>query len=224
MMRRRDVLAGALAGGAMRPASAGAATVVLELFTSQGCSSCPPADALLGKLAREQGIIALAWHVDYWNSASWHDPYSSAFATRRQQRYAARLGEEVYTPALVVDGARMVVGSDGPAILQAISGVEDFAVRIGLTDGAAEIGAVGEPVSAVLVTYVPQQITRIGGGENGGRRLTEYHIVRAAVALGSWDGGARRLGLPAITAGHGAALLVQDADLRVRGAAMVRAG
>jgi hypothetical protein len=220
-MRRRNLLIGTLATTFASPVDAEAVSVVLELFTSQGCSSCPPADALLGKLGAGQGVIALAWHVDYWNSVFWRDPYASAFATRRQRRYADRLGDEVYTPAMVVNGSRMVVGSDSAAILKAISTADIFTVRLALKDGAVEIGAAGEPVSALLVIYDPEETTQVGGGENGGRRLTEYYVVREATVLGSWDGTPQRLMLPAVASGRAAVLLVQNAELRVRGAATV---
>jgi hypothetical protein len=230
-MRRRDFVAGGLAVG-VAPGSRGAFSsaawgatppAVLELFTSQGCSSCPPADALLGQLAREPGIIALAWHVDYWDGLGWHDPYSSPAATERQRRYAERLHDEVYTPALVVNGARMVVGSDGAAVRAAIGAAGGFPVEVALRrDGgavSAEIGPVGQNVSALLATYDPQHATAIGTGENGGRRLIEYRIVREVTPLGSWDGAARRLSLPPIVAGRGVVLLLQTDDLLVRGAA-----
>lgn len=220
-MRRRNLLIGTLATTLARPVEAEVVSVVLELFTSQGCSSCPPADALLGKLGAGQGVIALAWHVDYWNNVFWRDPYASAFATKRQHRYADQLGDEVYTPAMVVNGSRMVVGSDSAAILKAISTADAFTVRLALKDGAAEISAAGEPVSALLVTYDPQEITQVGGGENSGRRLIEHHVVREATVLGSWDGTPRRLTLPAVAPGRGAVLLVQNAGLHVRGAATV---
>jgi hypothetical protein len=220
-MRRRNLLIGTLATTLVRPVDAEATSVVLELFTSQGCSSCPPADALLGKLADGQGVIALAWHVDYWNSVFWHDPYASAFATKRQRGYADQLGDELYTPAMVVNGSQMVVGSDSAAILKAISTAGAFTVGLALRDGVAEIGAANEPVSALLVIYDPQETTQVGGGENSGRRLTEYHVVREATVLGSWDGTPQRLMLPAVAPGRGAVLLVQSADLRVRGAARV---
>jgi hypothetical protein len=213
----------ALAASLAPAARAAAPPAVLELFTSEGCSSCPPADALLGQLAGEPGVIALAWHVDYWNGLGWHDPYSSPAATERQRRYAERLHDEVYTPALVVNGARMVVGSDGAAVRAAIGATGGFAVPVALRrDGAAasaEIGAAGQNVSALLVTYDAQRATAVGGGENGGRRLIEYRVVRDVMPLGGWDGGPRRIALPSIGAGRGAVLLLQTEDLVVRGAA-----
>src|SRR5271166_1193916 len=186
-MRRRDVLLTGLAVTIAPVARAETPSAVLELFTSQGCSSCPPADALLGRLAREPGIIALAWHVDYWNGLGWRDPYSSPAATDRQRRYAQVLRDEVYTPALVVNGVRMVVGSDDRAVRSAIGAVGGFAAPVTLRRDAetwvAEIGTAGQPISALLVSYDPQHATEIGAGENGGRRLTEYRIVRSLTSL-----------------------------------------
>ena len=111
-MRRRDLMLSGLAALAAPSARAASGPVVLELFTSQGCSSCPPADALLGKLARRPGVIALAWHIDYWENLGWHDRFASHAATARQQAYARQLESQVFTPALVVNGAKVVVGSD----------------------------------------------------------------------------------------------------------------
>jgi hypothetical protein len=224
-MRRRDLVIAALAAsfGPAARAAAAPAPAVLELFTSQGCSSCPPADALLGELAGEPGIIALAWHVDYWNGLGWHDPYSSPAATERQRHYAAQLHDEVYTPALVVNGARMVVGSDGAAVRAAIGAAGGFAVNVTLrrdgTAASAEIGAAGRNVSALLATYDAQRATAVGAGENGGRRLIEYRVVRDVIPLGDWDGAPRRIALPPIATGRGAVLLLQTEDLVVRGAA-----
>jgi hypothetical protein len=222
-MRRRTFVAAGLAASIAPFAHAAVSPTVLELFTSEGCSSCPPADALLGRLARQPGIIALAWHVDYWNGLGWHDPYSSPLATQRQRSYARQLRDEVYTPALVVNGTHMVVGSDDSAVRAAIGAGAGSAVPVSLRrteDGVvAETGAAGRSVTALLVAYDPERTTPVGAGENSGRHLAEYRIVREATPLGTWDGAPRRLNLPAIASGRGAVLLLQSEDLRVCGAA-----
>jgi hypothetical protein len=222
-MQRRSFILAAAALGLARPLRAATRSTVLELFTSEGCSFCPPAEALLGRLAQQPGIIGLAWHVDYWNGLGWRDPYSSVLATQRQSTYAKRLGDEVYTPALVVNGTRMVVGSDDRAIHAAIGAAGEPAVPVSLrrteVGVVAETGAAGRSVSALLVTYDPERTTPVGGGENSGRRLEEYRIVREATPVGAWDGAPRRLTLPAIAPGRGAVLLLQTEDLSVCGAA-----
>jgi hypothetical protein len=233
-MRRRRLLLGAGTIGLTRAAAAAAwpggtasptaaAPLVLELFTSQGCSSCPPADALLGVLARQPGVIALAWHVDYWDGLGWHDPFASRFATDRQRAYAARLDAEVYTPALVVGGRRIVVGSDRGAVAAAMAQAGDTARPVTLRREAAglvaETGPLPTPLTALLVGYDPMRSTAIGAGENGGRRLSEYRIVRSVAPLGPWQGAVGPLALPALPAGQGAVLLLQDAALKIRAAA-----
>src|SRR5262245_62011041 len=104
----------ALAAGYSAAASAQEpAPVVVELYTSKGCNSCPPADALLGELARQPGVIALGFHVDYWNYLGWHDPFSSKKFTHRQKEYAMSFRQTgVYTPQIVIQGIRGEVGSD----------------------------------------------------------------------------------------------------------------
>jgi hypothetical protein len=208
---------------AVRPVRA-ASPAVLELFTSQGCSSCPPADRLLGELARDPSVIALAWHVDYWNGLGWKDPFATRLATDRQRAYADRLGEEVYTPALVVGGARIVVGSDRDGIRAAITTVPAPQLPVTLVadgGGAAEIGAAGRQVAALVAFYEAEHLTDVGRGENGGRQLREYRIVRGVTPLGVWDGARRRLPLPPVPAGLGAVVLVQGDDLRILGAAQI---
>ena len=226
-MRRRHLLLATAAASFVRPVHAAPPTVVLELFTSEGCSSCPPADALLGTLAHQPGVVALAWHVDYWNGLGWRDPYATRFATARQDAYARRLGDEVYTPALVVNGDAIVVGSDRQAIAGAVARVPSASIAVGLHRDASgvtvETGAMPNPVSALFVTFDPMRTTPIGAGENSGRRLTEYNIVRESNLLGTWQGAPRRVPLPPIPAGRGAALLLQTADLRVVGAAALPA-
>jgi hypothetical protein len=225
-MQRRGLMLGsaAILAGAIGPrAQAAAAPVAIELFTSQGCSSCPPADRFLGELSRDPAVIALAWHVDYWNGLGWPDPFATRFATDRQRAYAAQLREEVYTPALVIGGARMLVGSNRPDIHAAIQTAAPPAVPVAIVpDGAgmaAEVGAAGRPVSALLAFYEPEHLTTVSRGENGGRQLREFRIVRGARTLGTWEGTPRRFDLPAIPPGLGIAVLVQSADLRVLGAA-----
>ncbi len=224
MMRRRGlVLAGAGVAACSFAARAAASPVVIELFTSQGCSSCPPADRLLGELARDPSVVALAWHVDYWNHLGWPDPFATPLGSERHHAYADRLREDVYTPALVIGGARMVIGSDRSTIGAAIKGAPASSVPVALvTEGdgiAVEVGPAGQQVSALLALYQPEHVTDVARGENGGQQLHEYRIVRNAMALAIWDGAPRRLALPPIPPGLGAAVLVQGTDLRVLGAA-----
>jgi hypothetical protein len=194
--------------------------VLLELFTSQGCSSCPPADALLGELAREPGVIALAWHVDYWNNLAWHDPYALAAWTVRQTDYARRLREPVYTPALVVNGSAMVIGSDATAVRAAIRDVPALPASITLHRSGDTVvaAAAGLPDGAVLlrVFYDPEGATSVRGGENAGRHLKEYRIVRNAAIVTLTGGTAEITDLPP---GQGVALLAQDAGHTLIGAA-----
>ena len=222
-MHRRTLLTTAAAAALASPARAAAKPVVLELFTSQGCSDCPPADAFLGELAHRPGIIALAWHIDYWDNLGWHDPFASRLSTERQKAYAGRLEQVVFTPALVIDGAAMVIGSQRPNVEAAIGNAPPLPVSVSLTRTpgglAADIAAAGTPVRALLVSYDPEQATDVHAGENDGARLREYRIVRDAAVLADWDGGPRRLTAPPVLPGRGAALLIQSAALRVLGAA-----
>lgn len=210
----------ALAIGGSSPMAA-EAPVVLELFTSQGCSSCPPADALLGELVRQPNVIGLAWHVDYWNRLGWPDPFARRQWTERQRDYAARLREEVYTPALVVNGSLMVVGSNRGSVLAAMRGAPPLAVTASLrrTGGRleAEVGLLPSGATMALVVFDPEQVTAVGAGENGGRRLREFQVVRELQRLDAW---AERLVLPGIKPTQGAALLVQDQAGRILGAAV----
>jgi hypothetical protein len=203
-------------------AAAEGTAAVLELFTSQGCSSCPPADALLGELAHRPDVIALAWHVDYWNSLGWRDPYATPEWTARQRAYAARLRADVFTPALVVDGAAMVVGSDRYAVTDALRRAQPLPVPVGLrrsADGVeGRVTAAPDGATAILVIYEAETATPVDAGENAGRRLREYRVVREMHEV---EPGAvfRR---PPLTSSQGAVLLLQGADLRVLGAAELR--
>jgi hypothetical protein len=221
-MRRRAFIAASLSPLLVtsRPGISAPAPVVLELFTSQGCSSCPPADALLGELSGAPGVIGLAWHVDYWNHLGWRDRFARPEWTRRQKEYARHLNDEVYTPALVVNGSAMVVGSDKAAVRRAIDQASPSPLGVALRRNAsgleAEIDATTTPVTGLLVTYDPEQATQVDAGENQGHQLVEYRVVREVVAL---DRLTPRLALPPVLEGRGIVLLVQDAEWRVIGAA-----
>ena len=235
-MRRRSAILGGLSAGGMAlggwtaPISVAAAQtpgqpVVLELFTSQGCSSCPPADALLGELAQRPDIIALAWHVDYWSHLGWRDPFSRREWSDRQRRYANRLNDDVYTPALIVNGAVMVVGSNRRAVNEAMQATKPLPLSPSLRrDGELLViqpGVIPASATATLVTYDPEQVTAVRAGENGGRRLREFQVVRTARAI---DPSLPRTLLDGIGTKEGIALLVQDDTLRVIGAAQLRPG
>lgn len=179
----------ATASGATRPA-------VVELYTSQGCSSCPPADALLGEISQRADVLALAFHVDYWDTLGWRDPYSLPIARQRQLAYVRRFGQDwVYTPDMVVDGLVDVLGVDRQELLRRLSAPRsgipvqvsvqgpDLIVRIG-----AEPGVPMDDV--ILVSYQPTAVTAIGRGENAGRELHEFNIVRSFATLGLWRGAA----------------------------------
>ena len=229
-MRRRTVLtAGSalLALPAALPAAEGAEAlpVVLELFTSQGCSSCPPADALLGELARRPGVVALAWHVDYWNNLGWRDPYARPDWTQRQRRYAELLNDEVYTPALVVNGARMIVGSDRSAVQASLNEPHLLSVDVGLKRSAkglvARIGSRPDAAVLSLIVYDATHATSVKAGENSGRTLRETHVVRSQTVFPYGD---RDVSQPLqdIAPEQGAILLVQGSDWAVLGVAEVK--
>lgn len=214
--------------------------VVVELFTSQGCASCPPADALLGELATRPGVIALAFHVDYWDYIGWRDPYGDAAHTARQRDYAATLGlHMVYTPQMVIAGRHDVVGSQRAAVETALAEARADPLPLAVTldrDGQLRIagpeGVTGPGGAAILaVVYMTQAETAVAEGENGGRILSEYNIVRAVHALGDYGGGQQALPLdperlkaagPDAGSLDGCAILVQDRDSgRILGAAVV---
>lgn len=205
--------------------------VVLELFTSQSCSSCPPADALLADLAVSRtDVLALDFHVDYWNYLSWRDRFSLPAATARQRAYAASLGAEVYTPQMVIDGTAQAVGSDRAGVTAALARARAAAAQqspettpsLTLTnrDGrlAVDVGAAAAAGKLLLVGFDPVHVTQVDAGENAGRTLTEVNVVRSLKELPAWHGAATSL-LVDKPAGARAAVLLQAADGRVIGAA-----
>ena len=212
---------------AATPANADPRPVVVELFTSQGCSSCPPADALLGELARRGDVLALGFHISYWDSLGWKDPLSSQASTDRQKAYASRFGGRVYTPQIVVDGMSGMVGSDRKAVLAALGKPRPEAVApvsFAADRRSVAIGAGDGKGEALLVRFVRQRTTDVAAGENAGRILRDANGVRALTTLGAWDGSARSFPIEPPGAGEGIAVLVQAPDGHMLGAAALGTG
>ena len=199
--------------------------VVVELFTSQGCSSCPPADAFLTDLARQRhDVLPLAFHVTYWDSLGWKDPYSLEAATARQREYAHDLGGDdgLYTPQMVVDGSAGFVGSERSQGLSVIAGSVRKTVAVSVArEGQTlliKIGAGTGKARVLLVGFDPRRETHVGRGENDGRTLVESNLVRSLTPVGAWSGRAVELRQQP-PAGESAAVLLQAGDGRILGAA-----
>jgi hypothetical protein len=226
---RRCLFAFCVAMPSLLPAVMSAASppavrpTVVELFTSQGCSSCPPAEALLGELKSRPNVLALAFHVTYWDDLGWADRFALPYSDQRQSRYARSLRlSSVFTPQVIIDGRQSLVGSDRVGILPEIGG-ERSGVGISIAASSAELqidvaaaaSAAGGDV--LLLALLPEAQTAIGRGENGGRTLREFNIVRASFALGTWDGSARHYALKRASLPPDAttvAVVVQQSDQR----------
>lgn len=199
--------AATILGGA---AAASDGLVVVELFTSQGCSSCRPADALLAELSQRPGVIALSLHVDYWDYLGWRDTLGSADCARRQRDYARRRGDaQVYTPQVIVNGQDVIVGSDRQGILDAIAreparqrrGFVPVSVASRQRELVIEVAAAPSrhpPTEATLwvLTVVPKVVIEIGRGENAGQTVSYTNVVRKIVPAGVWYGEKLALSLP----------------------------
>lgn len=202
MTRFRQCLAAAAMLCCVAATNGQARPVVIELFTSQGCSSCPPADAYVGKLSVRSDVLALSFHVDYWDDLGRHDRFALAQSVEWQSIYARNLGHSsVYTPQLIVDGRDDHVGSDGKAIARALSENRDGApVRVSIRDAQVlvELGAYpsATPSDVVLVAYLRHAVSAVGRGENAGRTLEEFNIVRDIRTLGAWKGQAQSFRVP----------------------------
>jgi len=199
--RRLCILAGfaLLSGAGSVPSQAQQATpVVVELFTSQGCAACPPANEYFAEIAARPGIIALSFHVDYWNYLGWIDPYSSKKATYRQKMYAMHLRQTgVFTPQIVVQGRRGEVGSDRRAVETAIDEarrakrtVPVTLTRLGGAEIRATLGAAAEARGAeVWLLLIDRRIsTKVLRGENEGRTLVHHNVVRDWQQVGRHNG------------------------------------
>ncbi|WP_350335684.1 DUF1223 domain-containing protein [Coralliovum pocilloporae] len=232
--RSRNVLMRALsgiavAGSLMMPLAAEAGPrALVELFTSQGCSSCPPADAVLGELSKRDDIIALTLPVDYWDYLGWKDTLASPEYSRRQFNYAKKRGDRsVFTPQVVVNGRESVIGSNKGAINRAIDRqvqqsldpevdvvVRQIGNRVSVTVGGSADRT--QHATVWLVLYNKEETVDIGRGENTGRKVTYHNVVRKIQSLAMWTGEEMTLDLPkselARYGAEGCAVILQTGD------------
>ena len=195
--------------------------VVVELFTSQGCSSCPPADAILAELAERDDVLPLAFHVDYWDYIGWADIFGAPENTERQKAYAYANGTKmVYTPQMIVGGLDAVAGTKPMKLAAAIERHHDVAEPVALRadrDGARQIvsvralGPLTGPVDVVVVRYMPASTVEISRGENAGHTFTYRNIVTRFGRIARWDGAGELRAEAPLQGEEEAAVLVQAA-------------
>ena len=236
--------AGADLGGEADAAGRDVPLGVVELFTSQGCSSCPPADALFADLVSRKDIVALAYHVDYWDYLGWKDTLSTKKNTERQYAYMRAFGaRSVYTPQAVINGRAHVNGASRVAVDGTLAGMDKMAqgmrvpVRVtqegdGVVIDAGDAGtnpATPSNAHVVVVYFDPPQTIDIGKGENSGRSQTYWNAVSDIQTAGMWHGKAQRYELPMseISKKGGCAVLLQAVGKDgspgpILGAAMIR--
>lgn len=227
----RIAAAAALLAGLLGAASPGLSQTrvddpaVVELYTSQGCASCPPADKLLGELEQRADVIALSFHVDYWNYIGWADPFAEAKYTERQQSYMRRMhGRFVYTPQIVVDGLWQAVGSRAEKVTAAIERArmrkKAINPRIEWTGSGARViipaGNPSGPATVWMAFYQDRHETKVPRGENAGETLVNYNVVRELRRLATWTGDRMEITLDGEAMGvdrfDGCAVLVQLGD------------
>ena len=224
-MKAHPVIAALLIASAAAPALGAEVKTnpkaVLELFTSQGCSSCPPADALLRTMDQRPDIIALAYHVDYWDYIGWTDTFGAKANTDRQRAYAAAWkSNNIYTPELVINGAKDVVGSRQPDIDTAVGGASlPVPVMVKNDNDMLNVSIGGKPGAAPsgvwLVTFINKAQVDVERGENAGHKLAYSQVVTGRHILGMWDpdtGAHLQLPLDEVLAApsDGAVILVQS--------------
>ena len=226
MKHRAYTCLAALLGAAIAvapAAHAGEPRAVIELFTSQGCSSCPPADKLLGELARDPSLVTMSLAVDYWDYLGWKDTLALHGHSNRQRAYSLARGDrDVYTPQVVVNGVLHVLGSDKAAIERAIAQTREnsktlaLPVKMKVVDGKVIVdvpAAAGDTESAEvwLCPITATAPVAIGRGENSGHTLTYTNVVRRWIKLGVWSGKAETFSLP-LGELAGAGFAIEDID------------
>lgn len=211
--------------------------IVVELYTSQGCSTCPPADAYLGELARREDVIALSFHVNYWDYIGWKDPFASAESTGRQRAYARALGQSyVYTPQMVIDGRVHEVGTKRSAVEGRLDGLRaGQKSKLDVRFSRDEQGRLSVTIPSAnrhqraivwMALFDRSHTTEIERGENRGRTLTYYNVVRRISRIGTWEGAEITIPLSLraaeMAARDGCVVIVQDESLGpILGAALV---
>ena len=180
------------------PLAAQNSPVVVELYTSQGCSSCPPADKILHELAARDDVIALALHVDYWDYIGWKDPFGHPAHAKRQRAYAAAGHRRtIYTPEMIVGGQTDIVGAKAMKLSEAIAkhAAMPAKVQMALTReddqlviSAQTLAQIKGPMTVHMLRYTPEQTTSITRGENRGKTLVHANVVEGWTVLGDWDG------------------------------------
>jgi len=209
----------------IRPAHADPRAVV-ELFTSQGCSSCPPADKIIGELAKDPDVIALSMPIDYWDYLGWKDTLADSRFTARQRAYSRMRGDrDVYTPQVIVNGTAQVIGSDRSSIEQAIhdterNGVMSVPVSLTLAGKEIKVSVAASKVPSIMhgevwICSISKAVPiSIGRGENRGQEITYHNVVRNILKVGDWNGSPASWSVPLenlIREGvDGAVVYVQD--------------
>ena len=209
-MKRRVALPIAVVASALLSTAAISAEprAVVELFTSQGCSSCPPADKLAGELAQDPSLLVMSLPVDYWDYLGWKDTLANPGHTSRQRAYSKARGDrEVYTPQVVVNGMAHVLGSDRSAIEGAIkntgkhAGTLSLPVAVSVANNQISVNVPADKGKVTKGEIWLCPITRtvpvaVGKGENSGHTITYHNVVRKWIKLGEWTGAARSYTLP----------------------------
>jgi hypothetical protein len=196
--------------------------VLLELFTSQGCSSCPPADAFLGELAERDGVVALALHVDYWDYLGWRDEFATPAMTARQRSYAETMAERsVYTPQMIIQGQAMAVGHNQNAIDRYIAQMraQPQTARLAaehyedMIKVRVEPQMPGQTGVIHVVSYRSKAVSAIAHGENRGRTLTHTNVVTNWSTVGAWEGDDATFVVPMPDAQDGGIVVVLQAGM-----------
>ncbi len=218
-MRILAVLLGVLTL-ALGAAQASDRPVVVELYTSQGCSSCPPADKILAELADRDDVIALAFHVDYWDYIGWKDSFADPSYTLRQRNYARVAGaRSIYTPQMIVHGEDHVIGTKPMELADHINTHRsaDTPVSLKLTrEGdlvrirATSKSRLSDGATVRVATYSPEETVAIKRGENAGRTLTYHNVVRGLTDVSTWDGSGELRASVKVSPGSPVVVLIQE--------------